>query len=232
MSLSIKKLKKMLNKNGFLINKATYLDDTYAHLHILNINISENFLLYIPSKYDIKIKNDDDIIKYKIEYLDVDDDGNMELEDENNDVYIEDMDFNVKPINLIKDKHLILQNIFNKLKKLKPLFNNIKYKISILYNNYICSLRRDNTFEGFLINNYNVKDNKYKILIFVDLETLYTNIYNINEDINNIKANIYKSIDSNNDNSQFEMNIKRFYNITQKISNINTTNIFCQHSTT
>jgi hypothetical protein len=218
MTLSMLKLEELLRSNGFLINKKFMIHGYAVYLEIFNINNAEIFLLYIPSKYEIyveertnayKIKyidlNEDDIenIKDKTETIDIEkeyEDINVQFSPEKGedlektlkDNYANDIalkDVNKEDINSLKD-------ILYQLSRLKLCIKNIKYKLSILYKNYLCCVKRDNTIECFIIKNYPKQDEK-NIYITTDLENLFSKVGIISSEIRVVKDNVYKILNNN-----------------------------------
>jgi hypothetical protein len=222
MPLSIEKLETFLNNKGFIPNKYFVLDSYCYYIEILSIKNSEIFLLYIPTKYNFKIKKGNNV--YKIEYTDLDfekDTTDIDYTDniDENDIekcygrYELDINFNDKNDTISSQlennykKNIILSNIEKKdsreiknitkqMNRLRFCIQNIKYKISIMYKNYICSIKRDDTIQCYSIKNYSgVIQNK--LYITADLEILYSNIESLVLNIQTIKEEIEHILEKN-----------------------------------
>ena len=221
MTLSITKLQDFLKTNGFLIQKKFTIHDSIIYIEILNIKNADIFLLYIPSKY--KIKTEDTNNTYKLKCIDIDDknifkDFSEKIESEdidnqynnlsleiNNIKHNEDLEkilkegydheLHLKDLN--KDDTQNLKDIYYQLSRLTTCVKNIKYKLCIFYKNYLCSIRRDNSIECFIIKDFIKYENDRRIFIFVDLENLFQNILNISDNIKKVKQGIYKILNDN-----------------------------------
>ena len=55
MPLSITKLEKLLNNSGFVVKSIFTIEEQAAYLDIFNISTADNFMLYIPSRYEISV---------------------------------------------------------------------------------------------------------------------------------------------------------------------------------
>ena len=218
MTLSISKLEKLLRTNSFLIKKKFTIDSYLVYLELFNIHNAETFLLYIPSKFKINVDNDSNT--FNIKYIDIDDENmfknfhkksnsiDVENEYSNSDIHLspeknEDLekylkdnyDHEVQLKNLDKDDIENLRDIYYQLSRLNLCVRNIKYKLSILYKNYLCCIRRDNTIECFIIKNY--KQTQKNIYVTLDLKNLFKKIENVSNDIRVVKTGVNKILNSN-----------------------------------
>ena len=221
--LSISKLEEFLKSHGFLVKKIFEIDGYSVYIEIFNINNADTFLLYIPSKY--KINADHNYNTYRLKYIDLEDvnifknfnekseSTDIENQYENLDIDLNaeknhedlekslkenyDRELEIKDLN--KSEVQNLKDIYYQLSRLKLCVKSIKYKLSIMYKNYLCSIKRDNTMETFIIRDYKLHDNKTerKIYVTIDLENLYKKITNISYDIKNVKNGIYKILNDN-----------------------------------
>lgn len=211
--LSLSKLEKILTTQGFLIKSIYSFDKYCVYIEILCLKNADIFLLYIPSKYDILINDKYPIynIKY-IEQKDIDTElieneenieqtyENIKMEDEDNDDVINQLDNTYKKQIIIDNKEKIynsIKNIYKQLNRLKYCVQNIKYKISIQYKNFLCNITRDNEINSCIIQNLSINDNDIrKIYITIDLETFFSKngniMENIMENIIVVRNNIYK----------------------------------------
>jgi len=194
-----------------------------VYLEVFNINTAETFLVYIPSKYEIKLERGNNA--FRIEYLDIlDENGNIsedyggkpdnyELENNYDEIEInlghdtsenknleKHMEENYKhPVNLkdiTKDDTQDLRDIFRQLRRLKFCVQGIKYKLGIVYKNYLCCIRRDDTFECFIVKKRSANKDK-RLLVSLDLETLYTKFESLSLDIKTVRQGIYKVLNKN-----------------------------------
>jgi len=235
MALSINKLEKILVENNLHPKKYFIMERRCIFIEIIILRTADIFMLYIPSKYDIRIDGGDNL--FELDYIDVSDDGNIEIkEDKHNDLYEPltiDTDFNTdinnaliseynKPLQLFKNDLQDLQDIFNQLKRLKICFANIKYKLTITYKNYLCCLRRDDTFEGYKIESEQTDSYAKKFIITIDLESLYKKIGSISSDIKEVREGIYdmmRKINNKHEKSLYKIiqTRDRFFSYTEKI---------------
>jgi hypothetical protein len=218
--LSLNKLENLLATKSIIINKVFIIDNLCVYIEVICTVNGNMFLMYIPSKYDIKPDNRDDI--YKISFIDDinnvenvveeygDEPDNLEVEkayhEVDIDVKIENktniagiLEDNYKrPINLkdMKRDKKDLQNITRQLNRLKFCTQSIKYKLGIKYKNYLTCIRKDDSIDCYLIKKFTGKS-VYKLSIIVDLETFYDNIDSINTDINTIQEGVFKVLDKN-----------------------------------
>jgi hypothetical protein len=224
MPLSINKLEKLLIGKGLLPKKFFTVDGLCVYLEVLNISNAESFMLYIPSKYEIQIHSGENV--YKIEYLDITDDGNIpgdyagepdnfELERQYEEIDI-DLDLNSKkgqdmaehleenynhPLSLkdiSKNDTVQLREIFRQLRRLRFCVQNLKYKLCILFKDYLCCIRRDDTFEGFLVQHLRGPMEK-KLMVAIDLESLYEKFESLSIDLKIIREGVYRVLDKNQD---------------------------------
>lgn len=222
MTLSIIKLQKFLKANGFLIQKIFTVREQVVYVEVFNINNAETFLLYIQSKYTINIE--DKTNSYKIKYIDINDSDifknfNEKIESNETDIQYNNLSFEIDIYSkndnkdlekvlkdgysqelvmkdLIKEDIQNLKDIYYQLSRLTACVKHIKYKLAIIYKNYLCSIKRDNSLECFVIKEYKYHNDR-KIHVVVDLENLFENVINISTDIKKVKQGIYKILNEN-----------------------------------
>lgn len=217
MSLSIRKLEKFLDKNNFIIKNIFTVGGMCAYIEVSSLLTLDLFLIYIPSRYDIEVADGDKI--YKIESIDLSDCDNVvdnyggekdnydlseiykeiELESRSNE-FIETLEDKYNnPVNLknnsIKDMNE-LRELSRQIKRLKLCIHNVKHKICILHNNFLCCLKRDDSIECYSIKKY-TKKNKRRLYIVTDLELLHQTIDSIHDDLPIIYSSIHKVLDRN-----------------------------------
>ena len=220
MSLSIKKLEKLLETCSLKIVRILSMENLCRYIEISNNDGSNKFLLYILSKYEIHADKTYEI--NKIQYIDINTDGNipndfagakesLETEnvyeninisnssqkdtvqnylEENYNTAISIDDINVSDLNNLRE-------IFRQLKRLGLCVKNIKYKFCIFYKNYLCCIRRDDSFEGFIVQTKDPKSD-YNLIVSIDLESFYEKLASISDDIISIRMGAYKILEKNN----------------------------------
>jgi hypothetical protein len=221
MSLSIKNLQKLLLKSSFMTDTVYYYDNLVLFINAISNKNGERLLVYIPSKYSIPVVNKRENF-YEIDYLEVSEDGTIAgdyagtVEEDIDKTYeslsielatggkssehvINDLEEQYNyPLSLkdIGQKDIKeLKQIFRQLKRLKLCVRNVKYKVSIMYRNYLCRIRRDDTMEGFFIKGY--RGNPFnKMSISIDLESFYSH-QNIVYDVKLLRRGIYNVLNKN-----------------------------------
>jgi hypothetical protein len=217
MNHSFSKLETLLSTYG-LIPKTLFTIDSYiVYIEIFSLSNSSTFLLYIPSKFNIKAEKGD---IYKLKYIDLEtpenivqkyaeDPDNNDIKNDYDEVNIEEQktedlenslnenynrEIMLKDIN--KDDKDILKDIFRQLNRFKFCVQNIKYKITILYKNYLCSIKRDDTIECYYIKNFPTKKGRC-FYISTDLKSMYESIKSVVNDVKTVKESIYKILNQN-----------------------------------
>ena len=223
MPLSLNKLEQLLSSKGFIPKKFFIIHGLCVYIEVLSIKSAENFMFYIPSKYEIPINTGDSV--YKLKYIEINEDGyipgdyggepdNFELEKS-----YEEIDINLSPdlknknINLAdkleenynhplslkninKEDTANLREIFRQLRRLKFCVNNLKYKLCIHYKCYLCCIRRDGTFEAYNVSNFSIDEDR-KLIVTIDLENLYDKLDSVAIDIKTVREGIYNVLDKN-----------------------------------
>ena len=184
---------------------------------------AELFLLYIPSKYKFSVDKRNSTPIYTIKYLDLDDTDNIadnyagEVDENDVENTYQEIDVNMSPTikvrnigpyleenykrpitlkDIMTEDFKEIRDIVRQLKRLRFCVQNVKYKIAVLYKNYLCSIRRDDSIECYIIKKYNC--NKYKKLyITVDLELLYEKMDSLILNMSTIKKGLYHILDKN-----------------------------------
>lgn len=220
MTLSMKKLEDLLKTNGFLIQRKFTIHGYAVYIEVFNINNAESFMLYIPSKYSIYVEDQNNT--YKLKHIDIEDENifknlkeksidNFDVEKDYNGLNIrispekgddlekslkENYDHEVMLKDLNKEDIDNLKDIFYQLSRLKLCVKHIKYKLSIIYKNYLCSIKKNNKIDCFIIKNF--KNQKQKnIYVTIDLENMFKKISTIFMDINIVKTGINKILNEN-----------------------------------
>lgn len=103
------------------------------------------------------------------------------------------------------------------MNRFKYSVENLKYKLAIMCNSYICSVSRDNDVDFFYIKNFPKQTNNYKMVVVFDLEILYDKHYIIHNELNEVKNNIEKLLNKN-----YDINLKYTTRLLTNNININT----------
>jgi len=223
MALSFNKLEKLLTRKGLIPKKFFIMHGFIVYIEVLSIENADSFMLYIPSKYEIAIGLGDDV--FKVKYIDITEDGHIPGdyagEPDNFDL---DKEYDCDDIDLspglrskgnladhleekynhpvsLKDNNKSddikqLREVFRQLRRLKFCTQSLKYKIAITFNNYLCCIRRDDTYECFFIHSFGGSSDK-RLMVTIDLETLYEKIDSVSIDIKTIREGIYRVLDKN-----------------------------------
>jgi hypothetical protein len=176
----------------------------------------------IPEKYKLKLEEGEDI--YKIRYIKMDletkatehytgEPDNIDMEKTYTEIETgedilasnDDQDMTARLENaykrplLFKDLNRedgkIVRDIYRQLQRLRYCVQHIKYKLSIIYKNYLCVMRGVN-IDMFLIKHYNKLDIR-RLYVMIDLETFYEKIETLSEDIRNVKQGVFRVLDKN-----------------------------------
>lgn len=243
MPLSINKLEKLLTEKGLIPRKFFVMDGLVIYIEVFSIVITDIFMLYIPKKYDILVGSNENV--YKAIYINISEDGNIpddyagepdnfdiqkQYDEVDVDLFLENRgDRNMTdqleenynhPVslkNISKDDIKELREVFRQLRRLKFCVQSLKYKICIIFKDYLCCIRRDDTFEGFIIHNLRGSLER-KLMISIDLETLYEKIDSLTIDIKTIREGIYRVLDKNQN--------KHAYNLQKMLEQKNDISIF------
>jgi hypothetical protein len=212
MSLSVSKLRQFLNSLGY--NDVSYFteNDYCCFIEVASEKTSISFVVYLPSKYKLKMVSENNV--YPMKLLDLDNantditenvygDGVINIppteKDEMNE-HLETLykkDITLKNMNDSDNKELL--SIHSQLNRLKLCTQRISYKISIIYKNFFSVIRRDDTVECYQIKHFPRNPMK-KMYIVVDLDTLYKKPEQIDFDISTVQSEISKLLERNQQN--------------------------------
>lgn len=222
MSISHKKLNSKLSEYGLVPSTYYVIGDTCTYIEIASVFNSDRFLLYIPSRYTLKLPDEGKCIE--LEYIEVSEDGiissdyggdpddfdiekqydsfEIDVDTKNDGSYEENLEEKYNHQLSLKDMsrdHIKkLKEIFRQLKRLKFCVQDIKYKLCISYRHYLCCIRRDNTFDGFKESKAESTSEKLKLIISIDLESLYNHLDSLVTDLATIREGVAKILDKNN----------------------------------
>ena len=223
MPLSLKKLEDLLASKGFVCKSYFKLDDLCIYIEVFSVQDATSFMLYVSSRYELKVDNRDNI--YELKYMEMtkeEENVTSSYANEPDDVDIEEFynnidinlhnhnqqnsnlekmlleDYNkqltIKDVN--KEDKQNLKDIFRQMNRFMYCVQNIKYKLSIFYKNYLCSITKDDELDCFLILNYPRNDNR-KLYIYIDLKTLYIKMETFPNDVRTVKDGIYRLLNQN-----------------------------------
>jgi len=215
MSLSIQKLQNLLESKGFIPMKYFTLDGFCFYIEVWSTKSAEIFLLYIPSKYEFENRSTKDSFKMKqINMKENNEDISETITKKNHveDIYtgkiqlsphkekmrnhLEDGYKQEISLSDIPEEDIVgIKAVYRQLFRLKYCVQNLKYKIGIIYKNYMCVIRRDDSINCFVLKGY-PKENK-KFYIIIDLETFYDKNDKILEDIHTVQSSVFKILERN-----------------------------------
>ena len=221
MPLSILKLEKLLSSKGFIPSRYFVMNSTVVYMEILSVKDAETFLLYIPSKYKFIVQKSNNV--YKLKYVDIDESDNTaddyagkpddhEVENKYGDIdagisptlkgdniadHLEESykrDINLKDVSSTDSKQI--KDICRQLKRFRFCVQNVKYKIAIMYKNFLCTIKRDDSIECYGIKRYNGTDSQ-KLYVTADLELLYEKMASLMVNMKTIRKELYHILDRN-----------------------------------
>lgn len=218
MTLSSNKLQELLSSKGLSVNRFYTVNGLCVYVDVFCSSTFDSFMLYIPSKYDIKPSGRIDT--FSMEYLDVREDGyipgdygrepndialekaydEIDITEENKGDMVEYLEEHYnRPVALknVSESDLTeLRDVFRQLRRLKFCVQSLKYKLCISFKKYICCIRRDDTFEGYIVKGGS-DDNRRRFFVTIDLESLYSKLDTVAEDITTIRDGVYAVLDKN-----------------------------------
>jgi hypothetical protein len=222
MPMSMQKVEEVLASKGFVIRRYYTLEEYCIYLEVFSVRDASTFMLYVSSRYELKIpfglKENVYPLKYmemdgidtanytdepdKVEmeqfynHFDIDFDGGTGNEDDLEKRLKENYNYEVTLKDLKRDDLHSLKEIFRQLKRFLFCVKNIKYKISIFYKNYLCSITKDDELDAFLILNF-PKVDEHKLYIYLDLKTMFEKMNTFPADIKSVKDGLHRLLDQN-----------------------------------
>lgn len=218
MPLSVSKLQDFISSKGFVTNKFFTLNEYLFYVEIFCLKSADTFLLYIPSKYEIETKDEKKC--FKVKYIDMTNSDNLpdEYAGEPNNTNIQNaygnnihfysdtdkieqqLENNYKHSISLKDISIEDTNdikaIYRQLKRLKYSVQNIEYKLAVLYQNYLCTIRRDDSITCLSIKHFPRNPHK-QLMIVTDLENFYEKFEKIPNEIKLVRQSIYHVLERN-----------------------------------
>ena len=219
MPLSSTKLHELFLLKGYAPTKYFVQNGFCFYVELLSRS-GDLFLLYIPSKYEIIIKNVQVPI-YSIETVELNKENDFENYTGKPDETDVEAVYGNEPIELSPDgekieDHLVnhykrkisiarmpkdvaddIRALFRQMERLSFCVQNLDYKLAVIYRNYIISIRRDETVSCFKIKNYKVASDTKKMLVVADLETFYDKNEKLIDDIHIVRDSIYRVLERN-----------------------------------
>ena len=221
MRLSLSKLERFLSTKEFIMKSFYTIDDKCCFIEVVNINTTDTLFIYINDDYRLDVSQKQDVFKLKL--IDI---NNEEFEDDIKDRYAKEPDnidiekdyeeidisenkrenmeeflednyrkeLSIKDIN--KNDTMRLKEISRQLRRMRFCVQTIKYKLCVVYKNYLCIINIENEVELYQIKNYDGEDIR-NLYVTIDLENLYDNISTVNTDIINIRQGLYNIFDKN-----------------------------------
>ena len=222
MPLSTNKLEKMLALKGFIPTRYYVMHSLIVYIEIVSITEADTFLLYIPSKYKFAAQKGNNV--FKVKYVDIDESDDNTADDyagEPDEHAVEntyrEIDVNMSPTakghniapqleenykrsitlkDISTEDSKELKDIFRQLKRLRFCVQNVKYKIAIIYKNFLCAIKRDDSIECFTIKKFHGKNCK-KLFVTADLELLYEKMDSLMLNMGTIRKGLYHIMDKN-----------------------------------
>lgn len=216
MKVSLSKLEEFIYSLGYVPKRYFIIKKLCVYIEVIGVKNANTFLLYIPSKYDVKIKERNHV--YELDYMNVSEDGttvgeyakdaddfdlenaydNIELDQRDGVNMIDRLEENYRRQLSLKDDNdnKVLLDIFRQLRRLRFCVQTMPYKLCIIYKNYMCCIRRDDSFEGYKIKDHS-RDKVRKLIVTTDLESLYERTVNIDSDLYMIHSGINRILDRN-----------------------------------
>lgn len=218
MSHSFSKLETLLYSKEFIPISYYTIDSYIVYIEVLSQKCSDTFLIYIPSKYNIKAEGGS---IYKIKYVDtvnkdgvvanyaqepdaydikqnydeINIDSNREVENME-DVLNENYNKEIMLKDINKDDKDVLTDVFRQLTRFKFCVQSIQFKLGIIYKNYMCCIKRDDTIECYLIKNYPAKTSR-RLVVTIDLKSFYEIIDTVPSNLKVVKMSIFKILNQN-----------------------------------
>lgn len=219
MAISIKKLESFLAKNG-MVAKNFYVTNkmTCIYIEVLIVKNLESFMLYIPSKLDVKIEyasnvflinlcpinengdlfdqytNPNDANKAEVNYEEIDLEttfGKNDVEKHFENRYNRQITINTKFLN---------KDLFRQIRRLFLCIPS-PYKVILLMGNHLYSVKKDNKIHLYLLGAKNselfTRDKYRRMFVAIDLFVFYEKIKNIYDDVIHIKSNIMSLLRKN-----------------------------------
>lgn len=212
--LNIQKLEELITHSGYLVNKYFTFENMCFFLELVSTKNGERFLLYIPSKYNFQVLENYSPYVYPVKQVTVNPGeefaspnfyGNtpVELSAQKEENFDEHLESKYKQEIVLGDimasDALELKSTLRQIKRLKFSIQTISYKIAIMYRNYLCVVRRDDTVECYYIKGYPRDNMNRRFMIVSDLEIFYSKGDIMLEEIVEVRDQICALLERNQD---------------------------------
>ena len=228
----ITQIENYLNRYNMKIDTIYGFEDECVFLKIYITNNADYFLLYISSRYTIYTSDDYKLVNVK--YIDLSETEEVAEDfanNEENDDYIEEQYDNIinnknnmievirsynKQLEIKDYKKLsIFKEVVRFVKRLRYCVSNQNIKIGIVYNNFLCCVKKDNSLDTYEIKN---EESKARILyIVIDIDSFFAEdvIDNFDHDAKFVKNAIYSLLKNNKMKNQkkLDMMFNKYKNI-------------------
>lgn len=232
MGLNVNKLEKLLENHGFIIKRFFSIEGTLVYVEVFSIRQAEVFMMSLPMDLQIKAPESDRTSSFKLKkvvvdvgsdivdkYADAPDRDKLERRyTELPDMYrdrergegvekeLEESYKKVIYLRELEEDNNNVKNIFRQLNRLKLCVQTIKYKLAILYKQFICIVTGQEEIECYFIKHYHPEDElARKLLVVCDLESFVTRPEVIQMNVQDVKAGVYRVLDKNQSKHTFNL---------------------------
>ena len=203
-NLSTTKLLNIMENHGYIATKFYCADVEIAYIEFFCVANNQLFALYIPSKYSMPPPPDSEIIEIEAfdkSENDIIDEVSQDIEEITlQEEPLEDILYRKynKPIRLTDINYH--KEIARQVRRFGMGVKSLDYKLFILFNNFMATIKRDNSTSFFTIKNY-TNDNLYKLMITLSLDKFYDHLANIHSEVETVRRGIYGIINNNHNNT-------------------------------
>lgn len=214
---SLKRLRDFFHSKKISILHQFISDSSIVFIKIKLDSIEDNMLLYFPSKYDISPDYDvpyTEIVPYDLSEKDmlyIQEQTEKEMKENYGELAFDNddnSDEHFKEINISDNKDINIRKSLviytNQLNKFKNCVAKLKYKLSILSNNVLCTINRHNELETYIIKDgkgliSNIIDGvtdevhyiTQEMYIVIDLPSFYEKLPTVKDDVIKFYKNFY-----------------------------------------
>lgn len=222
MPMLLQKLEKLLNANLFIIDTLFIYKTLCIYIRVISMKTCDTFLIYVDPEYDFKVTSDfRDRSVYKLSIIDFNagetliekyteypDDKQLEEKykadirlSEPQTTNFEDSleskyNYKILLTDISKPQTKIIKNCFRQLKRIALSTRDLRYKMCVLKDQYLCVTELDETIDCFQINGYR-SGTAIGVAVIVALEYFYNNLPNISNDVATIKQSLYGLLNKN-----------------------------------
>ncbi len=218
MTLSIKKLEEMLIVKKQLLPRRFFTVKNICYfIEVMSLATSDIFLVYIPSKYEFIMKHGQNVLKMTAIEMAPEETREDELAGGRGNIDPEETYGGVDIIlsheevqnqlenhykreitisDISKSDSVVIRSLYRQMERLRFCVQNINYKIGVIFKNYFCVIRRDDSVTTYIIKNHAIRNGKKSLYIVADLETIYEKD-KIVEDVRVVRESIYNLLERN-----------------------------------